>query len=940
MAQYTELRYFHQPPKQAQQTSQQVININNQISELQQQINTKVDKQYNRQLSQKNFTIVDKNTISKSQNQIVDLQNQIDSLPDIVQSDWNTQDVDDMSYIKNKPNVPILDQSGQIPASYLPSYVDDVLEYPSFHDLPQPGEPGKIYVTTDNDLTYRWSGTTYVEISKSIITGVKGDAEANYRIGNVNLTAANIGLGNVVNIDQSKAIKGITRNGLTFTYTCLDGTTGTFTQQDNNTTYSAGTGLQLTNTAFSVKLGYTTSGNNRAVQADANGNLYVTQKDDNTWTAWKGATASANGTAGYMPAPTKAQYQQFLRGDGTWVSLNNYSLPLAADGTRGGIQIGYTQSGKNYPVQLSSEKAYVNVPWTDTTYNFSGVSFTSGQSGTGEHNANNITSNGVWYYTSNGPATTLGASTTDGALYSQAYSTSWVGQIAQDYRNGRLFVRGKNNNTWQNWLRVALYSEIPTKVSQLTNDSGFITGITKAMVTTALGYTPPTTDTNTHRPIQVNGTEILGNNTTALNLKAGSNVTLANSSGTVTITSTNTWRPLGTGASDACAGNDSRLSNSRPASDVYAWAKASTKPSYAFNEISAGTATIGDGTNYILLRSNASWRGGVYWHTTGNEAMVFGNKNSASSFIFANTDPVDRTQWNTLSPWMQIKKGCVYINSLIENGVNPSYNLYVNGTANITGQLDVTGAINTDSYVNCTNLNAIDDVTISKGSGAARLRISNAGVLNANNVIEFSQDNSGNTKHFQLQDRMDSGNTRRYFSIWGYNYGSLISASCASGSSYCCVGIGGGSSLLWDTTAKLYVNGNAKASAWNTTSDIRLKDIKEDTNISIETIANAPLFYFYWKDKQDENKHVGTSAQYWQKVLPEVVSGTDESKFTVDYGVTALTSAITVAREVVEQDKKIKQLEEENKQLKEELQLLKSQINDILTTINKSTNNE
>lgn len=47
----------------------------------------------------------------------------------------------------------------------------------------------------------------------------------------------------------------------------------------------------------------------------------------------------------------------------------------------------------------------------------------------------------------------------------------------------------------------------------------------------------------------------------------------------------NTWRPLGTTADTACAGNDSRLSNARPASDVYAWAKASAKPSYNWNEI-------------------------------------------------------------------------------------------------------------------------------------------------------------------------------------------------------------------------------------------------------------------------------------------------------------------------------------------------------------------
>ena len=59
--------------------------------------------------------------------------------------------------------------------------------------------------------------------------------------------------------------------------------------------------------------------------------------------------------------------------DGIAPNANNYSLPLAADGTRGGIQVGYAANGRNYPVQLSGEKAYVNVPWTDTntTYDLS-----------------------------------------------------------------------------------------------------------------------------------------------------------------------------------------------------------------------------------------------------------------------------------------------------------------------------------------------------------------------------------------------------------------------------------------------------------------------------------------------------------------------------------------------------------------------------------------
>lgn len=57
-------------------------------------------------------------------------------------------------------------------------------------------------------------------------------------------------------------------------------------------------------------------------------------------------------------------------------------------------------------------------------------------------------------------------------------------------------------------------------------------------------------------------------------------------------TDTNTWRPLGTTANTACAGNDSRLSNARPASDVYAWAKASTKPSYSWGEITGKPSTF------------------------------------------------------------------------------------------------------------------------------------------------------------------------------------------------------------------------------------------------------------------------------------------------------------------------------------------------------------
>ena len=64
-----------------------------------------------------------------------------------------------------------LDESGLVPSSQLPSYVDDVLEFANQEAFPKSGETGKIYVAQDTNLTYRWSGSQYVEISKSLALG-------------------------------------------------------------------------------------------------------------------------------------------------------------------------------------------------------------------------------------------------------------------------------------------------------------------------------------------------------------------------------------------------------------------------------------------------------------------------------------------------------------------------------------------------------------------------------------------------------------------------------------------------------------------------------------------------------------------------------------------------------------------------------------------------
>ncbi len=121
---------------------------------------------------------------------------------------------------------------GLIPAAQLPSYVDDVIEAANSAALPAPGESGKIYITTNDNKTWRWSGSAYVEISASIALGetsataYRGDRgksayDHSQATGNPHgTTAAQVGLadtGNYFTTDTVEAVLqqiGAVLNGL------------------------------------------------------------------------------------------------------------------------------------------------------------------------------------------------------------------------------------------------------------------------------------------------------------------------------------------------------------------------------------------------------------------------------------------------------------------------------------------------------------------------------------------------------------------------------------------------------------------------------------------------------------------------------------------------------------------------------------------------------
>ena len=211
--------------------------------------------------------------------------------------------------------VATLDGSGKVPSGQLPSYVDDVIEFANRNAFPATGESGKIYVAIDTGKTYRWSGSAYVEISNPTVT----DGNPTLAFGSQSTVGSVDGTNLHVTMPGAKASASTLLNAMDESTADLG---------DNDFVAKPGS------TSYKVKL-------------------------SKLWAYIKSKLGiSSSGSTG-----------KFLNEQGGWSTpAGTYSLPTASSSTKGGIKTGYTASGKNYPVQMSGENAYVNVPWTDTTY--------------------------------------------------------------------------------------------------------------------------------------------------------------------------------------------------------------------------------------------------------------------------------------------------------------------------------------------------------------------------------------------------------------------------------------------------------------------------------------------------------------------------------------------------------------------------------------------
>ena len=460
------------------------------------------------------------------------------------------------------------------------------------------------------------------------------------------------------------------------------------------------------------------------------------------------------------------------------------------------------------------------------------------------------------------------------------------------------YIRSQNNGTWGNWTTL-LDSSNYNNYSPSKTGSG-------ASGTWGINITGSSGSCTGNAATASNASKVNGH-TVNSDVPSGAK-----------FTDTNTWRPLGTAANTACAGNDSRLSNSRPASDVYSWAKASSKPSYSWSEITSKPSTFTPASHTHDDR--------YYTETEINTKLgaklgaVSANGYYGMARPDGNTSDWIRTTTVGIIPYQSGGAGGGHCGL----GTSSWYfsNAYIDTVncvnASVSGHIDVGGYIQSSNLINTY-------FEYQSNRGSVDWRFGAATSTGDENFFSFYNANNG------IIPLAVDGNFGNIYV--GYNVG-------GSGSNTA-VGIYLGEKVAGNR-AFIYHGDSYAGSIWIQTrldgswkwfslgrvcstalSDIRLKDNLRETEVKNATkvIESMKIRSFERKDSHKKYK-IGFIADELEQLDPNLVDGGGEVDGHPYYkSVNNLQMIAYVVKAMQELNSKVTILEKENKRLKQKLNM-------------------
>ncbi len=414
----------------------------------------------------------------------------------VTKSDVGLSNVSNDSQVKRSEmgvasGVATLDSNGKIPSYQLPSYVDDVLEYSSKSSFPTTGEVGKIYLANDKNIVYRWSGSSYVEISASLALGEtsstayagdKGKANATNIANILNgtttvpkaTTSTKVGTSDIGGTTTPIYLKAGVPTPLSYTISKSVPSDAKFTDTDTGATSVTTTGngnavttasydastrkLTLTKgatflTSHQSLANYSTLANTIKSLSISGKVITYTKGDDSTGTittqdtnTWRGivdnltstsTTESLSANQGKVLNDKFASYLTTASAAETYQPKGNYltSIPTASTTVTGGVKVGSNITVTSGTISLTKSNVTTALgytpPTTNTTYDVATTSANGLMSSTDKTKINYITidTNKV-VIGADSTASTYGTAVGDNATASGSYATA-IGRLTE-----------------------------------------------------------------------------------------------------------------------------------------------------------------------------------------------------------------------------------------------------------------------------------------------------------------------------------------------------------------------------------------------------------------------------------------------------------------------------------------------------------------------------